>query len=368
MALTALPSDCLLACLARVPYADLRNVIPSTCKSLRDAVTSAALRKTREAAGWTEWAVFAGRYAVGSQCFIITALGARRTARRPHVHGEFVTRFSLSSGQDAVIVMENENRSMRACVFDPRQDCWHYISPLFLVQNVGSQLQGNISTEGATGTALGSSIMALGGASDRNFDLYDTSQNTWSRQLPLPFNSSYSQFVEVAGRLWCYASNDHLQETHIYDPETRLWTAGPRLPFALFQGGTGVHWHTNALEVHGKFCIMAYFELIPETASYSAFVWDPARESWDEAPFPVPPVVGFWCSQIDGHLIVSGNHLSDWDIEHSASEHAWLYVLSPGSTEWTEWRLPDGVRQSTRIATVRIFGLHLGDAKVMAIV
>ena len=33
LALTALPSDCLLACLARVPYADLRNVIPSTCKT-----------------------------------------------------------------------------------------------------------------------------------------------------------------------------------------------------------------------------------------------------------------------------------------------------------------------------------------------
>ena len=83
MALTALPSDCLLACLARVPYVDLRNTIPSTCKSLRDAVTSAALRKTREAAGWTEWAVFAGRPTIRSDCYIITASGARRTAPRP---------------------------------------------------------------------------------------------------------------------------------------------------------------------------------------------------------------------------------------------------------------------------------------------
>ena len=81
MALTALPSDCLLACLARVPYVDLRNTIPSTCKSLRDAVTSAALRKTR-AAGWTEWAVFAGRPTIRSDCYIITASGARRTVRR----------------------------------------------------------------------------------------------------------------------------------------------------------------------------------------------------------------------------------------------------------------------------------------------
>ena len=117
MALTALPSDCLLACLARVPYVDLRNTIPSTCKSLRDAVTSAALRKTREAAGWTEWAVFAGRYAVRTHGFIITASGARRTALRPHIRGEFAMRASLSSDQDEVVLMECENGSVRACVF-----------------------------------------------------------------------------------------------------------------------------------------------------------------------------------------------------------------------------------------------------------
>ena len=133
MALTALPSDCLLACLARVPYADLRNGIPSTCKSLRDAVTSAALRKTREAAGWTEWAVVASLCSVMSDCYIITASGARRTAPRPHICGEDALRASLSSGQDEVIVMECENGSMRACVYDPRRDRWRYISPLLLV-------------------------------------------------------------------------------------------------------------------------------------------------------------------------------------------------------------------------------------------
>ena len=237
--------------------------------------------------------------------------------------------------------MEGEELA-RTCVFDPRRNRWREISPLVVVR------------DDAVGAALGSSIMVLGGSSERDFDVYDSAQDTWSRQPPLPFPSSYSQTIEVAGRLWCYASDDHLQETHIYDPETRLWTAGPRLPFELYDRGQGVHWHADAFEVHGNFCIMGYFELTPGTVKYSAFVWDPARETWDDAPFPVPPVVGFWCSQIDGHLIVSGNHLSDWDIEHSASEHAWLYVLSPGSTEWTEWGLPDCVAHATRIAAVRI--------------
>ena len=167
--------------------------------------------------------------------------------------------------------MECENGSVRACVFDPRQDSWRYISPLLLVQNVGNQFQDDI--ERAAVAALGGSIMVLGGTSERDFHVYDSAQDTWSRQPPPPFDSCRTQSIEVAGRLWCYASEDHLQETFIYDPETCSWTAGPRLPFELYDGGGGVHWHTDAFEVHGKFCIMAYFELTPGTAGYSAFVW-----------------------------------------------------------------------------------------------
>ena len=345
MALTALPSDCLLACLARVPYADLRNGIPSTCKSLRDAVTSAALRKTREAAGWTEWAVFAGRYAVRTDGFIITASGAHRTAPRPQIRGEFAMRASLSSGQDEVVLMEG-GETMRTCVFDPRSNRWREISPLVRV--------GQAMRAFAVGAALGSSIMVLGGTSDRSFHVYDSAQDTWSRQPPLPFDSSYPQSIEVAGMLWCYASDAHLQETFIYDPETRLWTAGPRLPFELYDGGGGVHWHTNAFEVHGKFCIMAYFKLTPETASYAAFVWDPARESWDEAQFPVPPVVSFQCSHIDGYLMACGNHPSEQDPGFNPPDPSRLFVLSPGSTEWTEWPLPECVAYATRVAAVRL--------------
>ena len=349
MALTALPSDCLLACLARVPYADLRNGIPSTCKSLRDAVTSAALRKTREAAGWTEWAVFAGRYTEKKDDFIITASGARRTARRPHIRAALsngAMRASLSSGQDEVVLMEG-GETMRTCVFDPRRNCWREISPLVRV--------GQAMRAFAVGAALGSSIMVLGGTSTRDFQVYDSAQDTWSRQPPLPFTSSYPQSIEVAGRLWCYASDTHLQETFIYDPETRLWTAGPRLPFALFNDFRGIHWHTNAFEVHGKFCITAYFEYPDQgTVEYSAYVWDPARETWDEAPFPVPPVVVFACSHIDGYLMACGNHPSEQEPEFNPPDTSRLFVLSPGSTGWTEWHLPECVAYATRVAAVRI--------------
>lgn len=351
MSLTALPSDCLLACLARVPYADLRNSLPSTCKSLCDAVTSAVFRKTRETAGWTEWAVFASQYGPSSCCFI-TASGAHRAARRPNINSEHVMRVSLWSGGDEVVVIECGSfdlagATMRACSFDPRRNRWREISP-FINPVIYAISQYDVAIG-----ALGSSIMVLGGNnSKRAFGAYDCSQDTWSWQAPLPFDSSYSQLVEVGGRLWCYASDDHLQETFVYDPETRSWTSGPRLPFdGLYdEDGRGCHWHTNAVELQGKFCIMGFFGI-----DYRAFVWDPTSESWD-ALFPVPPVVAFESSHIDGHLIVCGNHPSgQGPLFDSGDLPAGLFVLSPGGMGWVEWRLPSGFQDpGLRVAAVRL--------------
>ena len=364
MALAALPSDCLLACLARVPYADLRNGIPSTCKSLRDAVTvtSTALHKTREAAGWTEWAVFAGDATDQTNNFMITSSIAYRTAHRPQFHDDdddddddeddavdlFVMRASMShqptaSGEEELIVMENHFGNLRVGAYDPRRNRWHESSSLQIYGCPG-------------GTALERRFIILCG---RDMHIYDSAQDTWLPQPQLPFVLLFPHCIEVAGRLWCYISIDHEQETFIYDPETRLWTAGPRLPFKIYDFA-GIRWHTNAFEVHGKFCIMAYFNTHFNTVKYLAFVWNPITEMWDEAPFPTPPVVGFQCSQIDGYLIVYGNYPSKQAPGLHGPYAYRLFVLSPGSAEWIEWRLPGGARtpqvnpNAFRIAAVRI--------------
>ena len=76
MRITDLPDDCLLACLARCPYADLRNAVPSTCKQLRDAVASSAFRKLRGV-----WLGGVGRLrdagASTDACFLITKRARR---------------------------------------------------------------------------------------------------------------------------------------------------------------------------------------------------------------------------------------------------------------------------------------------------
>ena len=362
MSLTALPNDCLLACLARVPYADLRNGLPSTCKSIRDAVASSAFRKTREAAGYVEVAVFArdwrntettpGRGSVNTEittsptpCYLIQASGACRAAKGPLVADHWnATR--LSSGRGDEVVLLQTYPKMRADAYHPLQNRWRELAPpsrpseLFDDDGIG---------EHATCAALGSTIMVIGGDNEPSMpiDVYDASQDTWSRRPDFPLcepGECYSRAVEVDGKLWLYAlddNNDRIQETFVYDPATQTWTAGPRLPHQLY-GEDGVHWHCMAFELRKRFCLMACFQLAPEDVRYLAFIWDSIRGAWDEAPFPAPPVVCLRGDSIDNNLIVHGYIDSSDPTGPMIAPR--LFVLRPGSSDWDEWRIPDEVR------------------------
>ena len=352
MSLTALPNDCLLACLARVPCADLRNGLPSTCKSLRDAVASSAFRKTREAAGYVEWAVFARGWE--SDSFLIQASGAYRAAPGPTV-GQDWHLARLSSGRgDEVVLIQTYPGEMRADAYHPLQNRWRELAP---PSRDSEWFGGDGIGEWVTCRGLGSTIMLIGGdvVPRMPTDVYDASQDTWSRRPDFPLcepGECYSKAVAVDGKLWLYALDDHLQETFVYDPATQTWTAGPRLPLELHHEG-GVHWHQQAFELRKRFCLMACFQLTPEDVRYLAFIWDPIREAWDEAPFPVPPVIALHHDSIDGNLIISGNiESSDYT---GPMKSARIFVLKPGSRDWAEWILPDELkRHGLPITAVRV--------------
>ena len=344
MALTALPSDCLLACLARVPYADLRNGIPCTCKTMRDAVASKAFRKTRESAGWTEWAVFAAAIQAESECcFLVQASASYRTSRPPELECWFTERLG-----DEVFVLGEDPRYCFAR-FDPRQNRWRETAPPTYGYARGYPL---------TCGALSNTITVLSGEEDGMMDrheVYDASQDAWSRQPAFPSELASvfdAKAVEVNGKLWLYAVDDHLQETFVYDPATEAWTAGPRLPHELYdEGGPPSHWHCMAFEVRKRFCLMGLFQLAPEEVQYLALIWDPIRGAWDEAPFPVPPYIALHGTSIDNHLIVSGNRKPSEYADERFPRTPHLFVLRPDSRDWDEWRLPD---DGMRIAAVRL--------------
>ena len=104
---------------------------------------------------------------------------------------------------------------------------------------------------------------------------------------------------------------------------------------------------------------MGPFILAPDIVRYSAFVWDPTRETWDD--FPVPPVMGS-VTQMDGHTVVCGRCRSDQPTEQPASRllgDIRLFVLNEGSRDWVEWDIPDSLpamvgHPSTRYTAVRI--------------
>ena len=105
---------------------------------------------------------------------------------------------------------------------------------------------------------------------------------------------------------------------------------------------------------------MGAFILAPDNVRYSAFVWDPTRETWDD--FPTPPVLAHCVSQVDGHIAASGNHSPEQPTltcgDRKVGPH--IFVLRPGSRNWTEWGIPgeirneQGIRDWARFCAVRI--------------
>ena len=374
-ALDNLPVELQLACLARVPYKDLREGVTCTCKTWRSLVASDAFRKTREAAGFVEWAVFAGAI-YGANCYLITASGAYKTAPRPTVRTRFTMRLTGASGDVVAVLQPNgpppsEGGTMRAHVYDPRRNRWSPIAPLDREFD-GEDYSGFAEHVGVG--SVGSRLYVLGGGFDGSdealfaFDAYDTATGEWSSLPELDFESFYPHAVEVDGKLWCYASQGLANETRIYDPETESWTEGPDLPHELFVGVT----HCKAFERDGRFCVLAKFrggEYVDEYSGegnygYRTFAWDPTSEEWDENPFPPPPECASRCSSIDGHLITFGNepvggvnYYNPHDLhDYQQGRATRMYVLAPGDgARWIEWRLPTDARKlSTRITTVRL--------------
>ena len=348
MRITDLPNDCLLSCLARCPYADLRNAVSSTCKQLRDAVASAAFRKTREASGWVEWGVFATeRGGTADHCFLITESGVRRTAPRPpNQRSYFVERI-----QNEVITMSAFG-PMHAHAYNPSENTWREIAPL--VRDIAGRNYDVLDYHATVGR-MGGHLVVLGGgrhesyeAFQRRMDAYDPAQDAWSRLPDVPFTSHMNGLVEVDGKLYCFggyqwhpgAASQHedARRTFVYDPATRAWTDGPRLPHEPWLNEHGFK-YISAFELSKRLCIVSSFRLDDGSTPFLAFVWDPTRETWDE--FPAPPVVPEYrgVSQADGHVVVYGYTSSNQPT--LLRPFGWhMFVLRPGSRDWTEWVIP----------------------------
>ena len=283
--------------------------------------------------------------------YLIQASGAYRAAPGPTV-GQDWHLARLSSGRGDEVVLLQTYPEMRADAFHPLQNRWRELAP----PSRDSEWFGDGIGEWVTCRGLGSTIMLIGGDVEPRMpiDVYDASQDTWSRRPDFPLcepGECYSKAVEVDGKLWLYALDDHLQETFVYDPATQTWTAGPRLPHELHDEG-GVHWHQQAFELAEAILSDGPFPTGPQDVRYLAFIWDPIREAWDEAPFPVPPVVALCGDSIDNHLVVSG-HVDSSDPTGRISTRR-LFVLRPDSRDWGASRRMARPRRSEQMQVTAV--------------
>ena len=287
-----------------------------------------------------------------------------RTARRPpdQVMVDFTT------GMQNEVVVVNALAAMRAHAYNPGQDKWREIAPLVRedLPEVDSWFKLSLGYSITLGSA-GGHLMILGGGDamipepiQKRMDVYDPAQDTWSRLPDLPFHNHSNRIVEVDGKVWCFGGTirpnateeDALDRsaTFIYDPATRTWTNGPRLPHGLSEHGG--YYGTNSVcgfELQKKLCVMGAVVAGDYRFRSVAFMWDATRETWD--PFPAPPVVAHAVSQTSDHVVVHGSLPSEEPIDGTTPTPTRLFVLDQGSRDWVEWDIGDA---GTRYEAARI--------------
>ena len=365
-----LPEDAQLACLARVPWVDLRHGVAATCKEWNKLVDSKAFHKTRAAAGCVEWAVFGNRIddlreRNNEHCFLVTASSAHRTKPRP-IDPPLGALETFTLGDEVVIIPFDEHCpsgkiTNYPIAFNPRRNTWRHLAPLI-------RADGRMTTDAATlatSRHAGGRIFVVGGCRagagglDSTFrvDVYDPAQDAWSQLPDRPTSDAWSCFAEVAGKLYFFGEQEDLT---VFDLATQTWATGPRLPFVPDE--EEIYSHTTAFERHGCLVVMARFCFGSSVDSirYAAFVYDPSTETWSEAPFPAAPLQAYRCSDIDGTLFAFGSewpNLRDYDDPNKrfGDENTRVVMLRPGSKTWVDLPLPAAAKcVGLRIAAVRV--------------
>ena len=354
-----LPDDVQRECLARVPFADLCRGVVATCKTWKNLVTSKAYRETRASAGWAEYAVFMSQWEKNSQCFLVTASGAHRTAHRPVVNNTLTRTL-----WDEVIIMDIDSRDERMFVYDPRENEWSELSQL--VRWPDDQSAGDV-IEGAAVVASESAgkLFVVGGLetafsdSRRRVDAYDPATDEWSRLPDQPRPAEWAGGVEIDGKLYFYGDQLDPASIGILDAASHTWETAPPLPYV--PDDHELYTHITGFAREGCLVVMALFRLgsTDDSIKYAAFVFDPSAGAWSEAPFPCAPVQAYRCTHIDGTLFALG---SEWPDHHGLSEprrfgaeNTRVVMLRPGSTTWVDLPVPEAVKcVGTRISAVHI--------------
>lgn len=88
---------------------------------------------------------------------------------------------------------------------------------------------------------------ALGGRGDRSVDEFDPTTNTWQKVADAPMEISHFQAVSYNNEIWVvgaftgnYPHETPIEDLWIFNPESKIWRKGPKLPEGRYRGSAGV--------------------------------------------------------------------------------------------------------------------------------
>ncbi|MDX3238519.1 carboxypeptidase regulatory-like domain-containing protein [Streptomyces sp. ME03-5709C] len=175
-----------------------------------------------------------------------------------------------------------------------------------------------------------------GSSVSRKFMVYDPKAGSWSTLAPAGDARTYPTHGFIGGKLYVaggFPSGSHNADPklEIYDPAANAWTTGADLPNPL-AGGAGTVLNGKLYMIGG---CSTDFSCGQNTA---VNVYDPATDSWSTAADYPEPVAANACAGIENRIYCAGGS-SNINVTNGMYDLSSAYVYDPASDSWS--RLPD---------------------------
>lgn len=126
-------------------------------------------------------------------------------------------------------------------------------------------------------------LYSLGGRGERPVEEYDTKTNTWIKVADAPLEISHFQAVSYEGEIWVigaltggYPHETPIANALIFNPKTKTWREGPKLPENRLRGSAGVFVRDDKIYVicgiqdgHWDGFVAWFDELDPKTGKWT---------------------------------------------------------------------------------------------------
>jgi len=198
-------------------------------------------------------------------------------------------------------------------------------------------------------------LYALGGRGERPVDEYDPETNTWTKLADAPMEIHHFQAVSFKNEIWVvgaltggYPHETPIPNILIFNPKTKTWRDGPKLPEDRMRGSAGVFVRNDKI----------YMVCGIQDGHYDGFVrWfdelDPETGEWTSLPSAPRARDHVSAALVDDKLYLAGGRTSYARIEK-------VLELTTKEIDFFDFETNTWTTIETEIPTVRAGNSNLG--------